>query len=337
MHPLSQDPALWHLKQRAKSYGKDLLSSAELSWERAWRSYQMEGFLHLEASHDEAGLKAGLRARLILEETLSGFHPWWAFALSGPALAASLHWFEPIELADFHQGGILLCIQLGPLKTGQTHSIRPLGSPPSTLWRIHWEGQSAQLSCRLPRPDLSWPLSTEQPSQLAPPPMEERQQRKLQAADLLGLQRLSQLFWTARILGLTAASLRDLIRHTEGRRSFGRPMIAHQEVGFRLGDFAVRLHGLQLMLYEEARRMDLRMREEPHWPAACLLGALRLGHAVTQRACQLYGAGGLSTDTVPYQRFHWMRQIAHYLPSQAALAPAAMASDTPLMPHEWLL
>lgn len=81
MHP--HHPSLTELRTRARAFGRDLLSERP-DRARIWRSYEMEGFWELHLAVDEAGRPRGVEAWLLLQEELSAFDPWRAWALSGP-------------------------------------------------------------------------------------------------------------------------------------------------------------------------------------------------------------------------------------------------------------
>lgn len=58
-------------------------------------------------------------------------------------------------------------------------------------------------------------------------------------------------------LGMARAAYEIALRYSKERRTFGKPIIEHQAVGFRLADMATALHAAELMIWRAARLKDL--------------------------------------------------------------------------------
>lgn len=57
-------------------------------------------------------------------------------------------------------------------------------------------------------------------------------------------------------LGISQAALGAAVAHTRTREQFGRPVIEHQAVGFRLADVATETTAARLLVHEAAKRLD---------------------------------------------------------------------------------
>lgn len=76
----------------------------------------------------------------------------------------------------------------------------------------------------------------------------------LQAA--LGGLELGRINVAARGCGLASAALKDSVRYSQIRKTFGKPICQHQAIQLKLGEMATRLQAARLLTYDAARAYD---------------------------------------------------------------------------------
>ena len=129
------------------------------------------------------------------------------------------------------------------------------------------------------------------------------------AVEVLAAGRLRRAAW---LLGLAADCLEHTSRRASTREQFGRPLIANQDIAFRLARLAVRLKALTALVDALAGRFD-DGAPDPGLAAGALAEAGTLALDASREAVHLHGAFGM-TDGSPVRR--------HYL-----VAPSAVAAD----------
>jgi len=72
----------------------------------------------------------------------------------------------------------------------------------------------------------------------------------------LGGLELGRINVAARGCGLASAALRDAVRYSQIRKTFGKPICEHQAIQLKLGEMATRLQAARLLTYEAARAYD---------------------------------------------------------------------------------
>jgi hypothetical protein len=92
------------------------------------------------------------------------------------------------------------------------------------------------------------------------------------------------------------------LAYAKQRRTFGKPIIAHQAIGFRLADMATSLKAAELMVLDAARLRDAGL--------ACLkeasmakLFASEAAEAICNGAIQIHGGYGYLAD-FPVERIY---------------------------------
>jgi alkylation response protein AidB-like acyl-CoA dehydrogenase len=131
------------------------------------------------------------------------------------------------------------------------------------------------------------------------------------AAGVLAAGRVRRAAW---LLGLAAGCLEHTGARARTREQFGRPLIANQDVAFRLARLAVRLDALTVLVADLAGRFD-DGAADPALAAGALAEAGTLALDASREAVHLHGAFGM-TAASPVRR--------HYL-----TAPLAVAADAP--------
>jgi hypothetical protein len=106
----------------------------------------------------------------------------------------------------------------------------------------------------------------------------------------------------AQSVGMARAAWEAALRYAKERTAFGRPIIGHQAVGFRLADMATRIEAArQLVLHAAA----LRDAGRPCLKEACMakLHASEMAEKVCSDAIQIHGGYGYLSD-FPVERIY---------------------------------
>ena len=80
---------------------------------------------------------------------------------------------------------------------------------------------------------------------------------------------ISRTVLAASATGLARACLELATAYAQQREQFGKPIIEHQAVAFRLADMATKIDASRLLTWRAARRLDegLPARPSPPWPS----------------------------------------------------------------------
>jgi alkylation response protein AidB-like acyl-CoA dehydrogenase len=73
---------------------------------------------------------------------------------------------------------------------------------------------------------------------------------------VLGGLELGRINIAARGCGLASAALKDAVKYSQIRRTFGKPICEHQAIQLKLGEMATRLQAARLLTYDAARAYD---------------------------------------------------------------------------------
>ncbi len=95
----------------------------------------------------------------------------------------------------------------------------------------------------------------------------------------------------AQALGIALCSYYEATRFAISRKTFGRPIIDHQGIGFMLADAATRLSAARMMLYETAKAYD-NGQDISTLGAMAKLFASEVAHDVCDDAMQILGGRG---------------------------------------------
>jgi len=124
------------------------------------------------------------------------------------------------------------------------------------------------------------------------------------------------------LLGLAAGCLEHTVHRARTREQFGRPLIANQDIGFRLARLAVRLDALTALVTDLAGRFD-DGAPDAGLAAGALAEAGTLALDASREAVHLHGAFGM-TEGSPVRR-HYLAAIAARRAADAA--PAALRAE----------
>lgn len=125
----------------------------------------------------------------------------------------------------------------------------------------------------------------------------------LPGPEVLTATRLRRAAW---LLGLAGGCLEHTVHRTRTREQFGRPLIANQDIAFRLARLSVRLHALTALVDDLASQVDAAAPDPP-LAADALAEAGALALDASREAVHLHGAFGM-TDASPVRR-HYLAAI----------------------------
>jgi acyl-CoA dehydrogenase len=113
----------------------------------------------------------------------------------------------------------------------------------------------------------------------------------------------SRIHLAASAVGIARAALEYAVEYARTREAFGKPIAAHQAVGFRLADMATRVDAARLLTHRAARSTDAG-RHVPAEAAMAKLFASETATYVTWAALQTLGGWGYSRE---YPVEKWVR------------------------------
>jgi butyryl-CoA dehydrogenase len=127
---------------------------------------------------------------------------------------------------------------------------------------------------------------------------EEGQGYRIALANLEG----GRIGIAAQSVGMARAAYEAALAYARERQSFGKPILEHQAVAFRLADMATQLHGAELMVLEAAA---LRDAGRPCLKEAAMakLQASEMAEKVCSDAIQIHGGYGYLSD-FPVERIY---------------------------------
>jgi alkylation response protein AidB-like acyl-CoA dehydrogenase len=102
-------------------------------------------------------------------------------------------------------------------------------------------------------------------------------------------------------VGLARAAYQAALAYARQRQAFGKPIVEHQAIGFRLADMLTQLHAATLLTYQAAARLDagLAIGREA---AMTKLFASEMAVRLTDEAARIFASYGLAME-YPIQRY----------------------------------
>ncbi|XAS77487.1 acyl-CoA dehydrogenase family protein [Dermatophilaceae bacterium Sec6.4] len=122
---------------------------------------------------------------------------------------------------------------------------------------------------------------------------------------LMGTFDVSRVVLGAAALGAARAAYEFALDYAKTREQFGKPIIEHQAVAFRLADMATRIEAARLLVHHAARTLDAGV-SAPGLAAMAKLTASETAMFVTHAAVQTLGGWGYSRE-FPVEQ--WMRDV----------------------------
>jgi len=114
---------------------------------------------------------------------------------------------------------------------------------------------------------------------------------------------ISRVILGAAVTGLAQAAFDTAVEYAQQRHQFGKPIIEHQAVGFRLADVATRIEASRLHTWRAARRLDAGLDTSKE-AAMAKLYASETAMFATWAAVQTLGGWGYSREFLVEK---WMR------------------------------
>ena len=176
-------------------------------------------------------------------------------------------------------------------KKGISAFIVPTATPGYTVARVeHTMGQRSTDHCQIVFDDC----------EVAPDQMlgQEGEGLSIALANLEG----GRIGVAAQSVGMARAAYEAALAYAKDRRTFGKPIIEHQAISFRLADMATALHAAELMVLRAA---TLRDAAEPCLKEASMakLFASEAADKVCSAAIQIHGGYGYLSD-FPVERIY---------------------------------
>ncbi len=112
---------------------------------------------------------------------------------------------------------------------------------------------------------------------------------------------LGRINVAARAVGVAQAAFEAAMAYAQQREAFGRPIVQHQAVSFRLAEMATRLQAARLMTYDAARLADLGERVDLEAGMAKLF-ASEAAFEIAADAMRIHGGNGYTTE-YPVERY----------------------------------
>ncbi len=122
---------------------------------------------------------------------------------------------------------------------------------------------------------------------------------------LMGTFDVSRVVLGAAAVGAARAAYEYALDYARTRLQFGKPIIEHQAVAFRLADMATRIEASRLLVHHAARSLDAGI-PAPGLAAMAKLNASETAMFVTHGAVQTLGGWGYSRE-FPVEQ--WMRDV----------------------------
>ena len=120
---------------------------------------------------------------------------------------------------------------------------------------------------------------------------------ELNRALRLALQTLNvgRIMVSAQALGLALAAYREASDRALARSAFGRPIVDHQAIAFKLADMATEISATRMMLYEAARAYDAG-EDVANLGAMAKLSASEAAHRAADSAVQIGAAWAIASQ-----------------------------------------
>ncbi|HYE92474.1 MAG TPA: acyl-CoA dehydrogenase family protein [Terriglobales bacterium] len=125
--------------------------------------------------------------------------------------------------------------------------------------------------------------------------------------DTGGVEKIGTILSEIRVMtaalsvGLARAAYEAALAYARQRQAFGKPIVEHQAIAFKLADMLTSLHAATVMTYQAAAALDAG-RPVTREAAMTKLFASEMAVRVTDDAARIYASYGLATE-YPVQRY----------------------------------
>jgi alkylation response protein AidB-like acyl-CoA dehydrogenase len=106
---------------------------------------------------------------------------------------------------------------------------------------------------------------------------------------------LGRINIAARAVGVGQAALDRSLRYSHERETFGKPIVEHQAIGFKLAEMATKLQAARLLTYDAARRFDAGERIDLEAGMAKLF-ASEAAFEIATDALRIHGGNGYTQE-----------------------------------------
>jgi butyryl-CoA dehydrogenase len=113
---------------------------------------------------------------------------------------------------------------------------------------------------------------------------------------------LGRINVAARGVGVAQAAFDAALAYAQQRETFGRPIVQHQAIGFKLAEMATKLHAARLMVRDAATRADAGERVDLEAGMAKLF-ASETAAELALEAMRIHGGNGFTTE-YPVERLY---------------------------------
>jgi butyryl-CoA dehydrogenase len=129
----------------------------------------------------------------------------------------------------------------------------------------------------------------------------------LLGGDTGGVEKIGTILAEIRVMtaalsvGLARAAYEAALAYARERAAFGKPIVEHQAIGFKLADMLTSLHAATVLTYQAAGAID-RGRPVGREAAMTKLFASEMAVRVTDEAARIFASYGLASE-YPVQRY----------------------------------
>jgi alkylation response protein AidB-like acyl-CoA dehydrogenase len=169
-------------------------------------------------------------------------------------------------------------------KKGISAFVVPTATPGYRVVRVETKmGQNASDTCQLAFDDMEIPVENRLGA--------EGEGYRIALANLEG----GRIGIAAQAIGMARAAFEAARDYARERVTFGRPIVEHQAIAFRLATMATEIEAARQLMYHAA---ELRQAGEPCLTEACMakLFASEMAERVVSAALQIHGGNGYMAD-----------------------------------------
>jgi alkylation response protein AidB-like acyl-CoA dehydrogenase len=115
----------------------------------------------------------------------------------------------------------------------------------------------------------------------------------------------------ARGIGLAEGAASYALAYARQRRTFGRPIIEHEAIAFKLAEMAIRLESARLLMYQAAWLVDQDKsdRDIAHFLSIAKATASEMAVSVSEETLQILGGYGYLKDYAPERYYRDAKQL----------------------------
>jgi acyl-CoA dehydrogenase len=116
----------------------------------------------------------------------------------------------------------------------------------------------------------------------------------------------------AAAVGFAQRALEEAVRHSQGRRQFGRPLAEFQAIAFKLAEMATELEAARLLTYQAAWAHDRAAGDVKQRSSMAKLFATEVAQAIVDQAVQIHGGSGVVVGSAVERLYRDVRALRIY-------------------------